>query len=144
MSVRLRPRNAWEALDLGLELVRSNARPIYAAWFAVYVPAALIVFASLWSTPVWAWLAMWWLKPAFDRVALAVVSRRLFGEPAPVRALLRSLPALLWRSGIAGALTWRRFDMARSFHIPVYQLEHLSGRQARQRVRVLDRDARGA
>ena len=143
MSVRLRPRNAWEALDLGLELVREHWRGIYAAWFATYVPVAAIVFACLWDKPFWAWLAMWWLKPLFDRIALAVMSRRLFGEATSTGEILRSTPALLWRSGIIGALLWRRFDFARSLHLPIYQLERLSGKAARVRVRVLDREARG-
>lgn len=143
MSVRLRPRNAWEALDLGLELVRSNARAIYKAWLAAYVPVAIVVFAALWDSPFWGLAILWWLKPAFDRVALAVVSQRLFGEAARTREILRSIPSVLWRSGIIGALTWRRLDFARSLHLPVYQLERLSGRAARARVRILDREARG-
>jgi hypothetical protein len=143
MSLRLRPRNAWEALDLGLELVRAHWRAIYAAWFISYLPVAAVVFAFFWDQPFWAWLAMWWLKPLFDRIALAVMSRRLFGESAATGEVLRSTPALLWRSGIIGALTWRRFDFARSLHLPVYQLERLSGAPARSRVRVLDREARG-
>jgi len=144
LSVRLRPRNAWEALDLGIELVRAHGRAIYATWFAAYLPVAIVVFILAWDTPLWAWEAMWWLKPLFDRIALAVVSSRLFGETTSARAILRGVPSLLWRSGIVGALTWRRFDLARSFHLPVYQLERLSGRGARQRIRVLDRDARPA
>src|SRR5258706_5602684 len=143
MELRLRPRNAWEALDLGLELVRAHWRGIYSAWLTSYVRVAAIVFACLWDQPFWAWLAMWWLKPLYDRIALAVMSRRLFGETATTREVLRSTPALLWRSGIIGALTWRRFDFARSLHLPVYQLERLSGSAARMRVRVLDREARG-
>jgi hypothetical protein len=143
MAVRLRPRNAWEAMDLGIELVRANGRALYGGWLLAYVPVAAAVFALLWETPFRAWLVMWWLKPLFDRVALAIAARRLFGDPAPVAPVVRSLPALAWRSGIIGALTWRRFDMARSLHLPVYQLERLSGKPARQRIRVLDREARG-
>ena len=143
MAVRLRPRNAWEALDLGLELVRANGRALYGAWLLAYVPVAAIVVAVLWETPFFAWLALWWLKPLFDRVALAMTARRLFGDSAPPIAVARSLPALAWRSGIIGALMWRRFDFARSLHLPVYQLERLSGKEARTRIRILDREARG-
>ena len=143
MAVRLRPRNAWEAMDLGLELVRANARSLYGAWLAAYVPVATVVFVLMWETPFRAWLVMWWLKPLFDRVALAMTARRLFGDAPGIVATVRSAPMLAWRSGIIGALTWRRFDMARSLHLPVYQLERLSGKAARQRIRVLDREARG-
>jgi hypothetical protein len=92
MDLRLRPRNPWEALDLGLELVRAHWRGIYSAWLTSYVPVAAIVFACLWDQPFWAWLAMWWLKPLYDRIALAVMSRRLFGETATTREVLRSTP----------------------------------------------------
>jgi hypothetical protein len=142
MAMRLRPRNAWEAADLGIQLVRANARAIYTAWFLAYVPVAAIVFALLWDAPFKAWLAMWWLKPLFDILVLAVLARRLFGEPAPAIATVGSLPALAWRSGILGNLTWRRLDFARSLHLPVRQLEHLKGKAARSRARELDREAR--
>ena len=143
MAVRLRPRNAWEALDLGVELVRANGRALYGAWLLAYAPVAGVVFALLWDTPFYAWLALWWLKPLFDRIALAVAARRLFGDAAPAGAMVRALPGLAWRTGIIGALTWRRFDFARSLHLPVYQLERLAGKAARLRIRVLDREARG-
>ena len=134
MAIRLRPRNAWEALDLGLALARRHWRPIYAAWFAVYLPAVAIAHAIFYETPLWAWVALWWLKPLFDRVVLAVLAATMFGEPVAIAKLIRSLPALAWHSGIVGALTWRRFDLARSLHLPVYQLEGLSGKSARASV----------
>lgn len=144
MALRLRPRDGWEALDLGIALVRSRWRPIYGAWLAVYVPAAIAAHALLWDGPFWAWTLLWWLKPLFDRVVLEVLSGTLFDEPLAMGRVLRSLPMLLWRSGIVGALTWRRLDFARSLHLPVYQLERLKGGAARARIRILDRDARGA
>jgi len=144
MSVRLRPRNAWEALDLGFALVREHARRVYATWAVVYVPVVALALAIFPERPFFAWLFVWWLKPLFDRVVLEVLSAEIFDVRVPVRTLLRRLPALAWRSGIVGALLWRRFDLARSLHLPVYQLERLSGRAARSRIRVLDRDGRGA
>jgi Domain of unknown function (DUF4129) len=144
MALRLRPRNVWESLDLGLALVRNHARVAYSAWFAVYLPAALLVVAIFHDSPFVAYLVLWWLKPLFDRVTLEVLAADLFGDDLRLRDVLRRLPGTLWRSGIVGALTWRRFDLARSLHLPVYQLERLSGKAARSRIRVLDREARGA
>jgi hypothetical protein len=144
MALRLRPRNAWESLDLGLALVRSHARVAYSAWFTVYLPAALLAVAIFHDSPFLAYLTLWWLKPLFDRVTLEVLAADLFGDALRLRDVVRRLPAMLWRSGIVGALTWRRFDLARSLHLPVYQLERLSGKAARSRIRVLDREARGA
>jgi uncharacterized protein DUF4129 len=144
MSVRLRPRNAWEALDLGFALVREHARRVYGTWVVVYAPVLALALAIFPDRPVFAWLMVWWLKPLFDRVVLEVLSAEIFEVRVPIRTLLRRLPALAWRSGVVGALLWRRFDLARSLHLPVYQLERLSGRAARSRIRVLDRDGRGA
>ena len=144
MSVRLRPRSAWEALDLGVLLVRDNWRALYGAWLAVYLPAALAALAWWHDNLFWAWLLLWWLKPAFDRLLLAVLAPRVVGETPALGAVLRAWPRTLWRSGILSALTWRRFDLARSFHLPVRQLERLSGRAARQRMAVLDREGRSA
>lgn len=144
MAVRLRPRSPFEALDLGLALARSQWRPVYGAWLAVYLPAVALAHALLFDTPLWAWLALWWLKPLFDRAVLSVLAPAMFGEPVRIGKVLRSLPAVAWRSGIIGALLWRRFDLARSLHLPVYQLERLRGAPARSRLAVLDREARGA
>src|SRR5271154_4352233 len=137
MTLRLRPRNSWEALDLGLALARSHGLRMYLAWFAVYAPVALLAFAAFWDSPFWAWFALWWLKPLFDRVVLEVLSAELFGGEPSIGSILARLPSVAWRSGIVGALTWRRFDFARSFHLPVYQLERLSGKPSRQRIRIL-------
>ncbi len=144
IAVRLRPRNAGEALDLGLALGRTCLKPVYAAWFAVYLPAAIVAGALFYDAPVWGWFALWWLKPFFDRVVLEALAGALFAEPVRVRTLLASLPRMAWRTGLIPALLWRRFDLARSLHLPVYQLERLSGKAARQRIRVLDREARPA
>ena len=74
MAVRLRPRNPWEALDLGVALVRSNLKAVYAVWFTVYLPAAALVHLLLVGHPFWAWFALWWLKPLFDRAVLSVLA----------------------------------------------------------------------
>ena len=145
MAVRLRPRNAWEALDLGVALVRSNFRAVYVAWLAVFIPAAVIAhLIFLDGNSLWAWVLLWWLKPAFDRAILAVLAPALFGEANPARAFLAAPMRAFRNTGLLPALTWRRFDLARSFHLPVLQLERLSGKPMAQRVRILDRDSRGA
>lgn len=144
IALRLRPRNAWEALDLGIALVRSNGARVYGAWLAAYLPAAFIVYALLWERPFLAWIVLWWLKPLFDRVILAMLSRALFDEAPSVREVLGSPRQWLLGTRVIAALTWGRFDLARSFHLPVHQLERSRGKPGRQRVRLLDRDARGA
>jgi len=144
MAVRLRPRNPTEALDLGFALVREHAGSVYGTWLAAYLPIAFLIYALLWEHPFIAWCVLWWLKPLFDRILLALLSRSLFGEPTGPRAILGSPRQWLLGTRLFSALTWGRFDFARSFHLPVHQLERTRGKAGRQRVRLLDRDARGS
>lgn len=142
LSVALRPRNHWEAIDLGVRLGIHHARPLYAAWFAVTLPvlAVLVLIFSLWKGEIsWVSPIMWWLKPAFDRVAVHVISHTVFGETPSVRATLRALPGLLWHTRLFAGLTWARFSLSRSLKLPVDVLEGLRGKPARQRKSLLSR-----
>ena len=141
LALRLRRRRPWEAVDLGCRMVQTWWRPLMAAWLTAYVPVAIAVYVVLREHPAWAIAIMWWLKPLFDRVALVVLSRAVFGEvPGPV-AVLR---ALRGTPGILASLTIYRLDPARSFNLPVPHLERLRGRAARARSRSLGRRGRGA
>lgn len=144
LAIALRPRSAWESVDLGVGMLREWWRPLYASFAAVYLPLAAACFWAGWSTGK-AWLALvllWWLKPLFDRVALHVVSRAVFGDVLGVRATLAQARAWL-ASGLFGALTLGRIDTARSFHLPVKQLEGQRWRAARARRALLGRRTHG-
>ena len=144
LAIALRPRSAWESVDLGVGMLREWWRPLYASFAAVYVPVAAACFWAGWSSGK-AWLALallWWLKPLFDRVALHVASRAVFGDVLGVRATLAQARAWLG-SGLAGALTLGRIDTARSFHLPVKQLEGQRWRAARARRALLGRRTHG-
>jgi hypothetical protein len=134
----LRPRDPWESADLGVVLLRAWWRPVYAAMIAVVVPIALVAHGLI-DNPFWALLAVWWLKPLYDRVVLHVMARALFGSIPPLRETLTAVPTLLRGTGLLRALTLRRLDPARSFNLPVYQLERQSGAPARERERLLGR-----
>lgn len=142
ITTALRPRNAWEASDLGLALTRRWLQPVYAAWFTVALPLFLLLHLACWGH--W-WLVpwlLWWLKPLLDRLPLYVLSRALFGAAPSRRQFWRDLPGLLRRHAFT-ALTLHRLDTARSFTLPVGQLEELSGKARRQRVRTLGQPGRG-
>ncbi len=142
LALHLRPRNAWEAMDLGAAMLRVWWRPVFGAWLAVYVPAAVLLHAVLYAHPTLTMLVLWWLKPAFDRIVLHVMGGAVFGAPPAVRETLRGYFGYA-RRGLLASLTVYRFDLARSFNLPVWQLEGLSGGAARQRARTLHRRARG-
>ncbi len=142
LSVALRPRGGWEALDLGFQMARGWWRPVWGTWLAVYLPAAAVLHVlfqeTLWIAP----LVLWWLKPVFDRFVLHVVSRAVFGAPPTVAEALRAWREIL-RPGVVAGLTLFRLDPARSFNLPVWQLEKQTGREASARRGALGRRLRG-
>src|SRR5688572_7145289 len=98
LTIALRPRPAWEAVDLGVALVRQQARPIFVSWLLatgvvfVLLNALLVPFGLAWL----AGLLLWWLKPAFDLLPLQLLSRAIMGEQPTVRETLRAWPRA-WR-----------------------------------------------
>jgi len=143
ISVALRTRDAWEAIDLGATMVRAWWRPVYAAWFSVLLPIAVIANVVFAGSPWLVLLAIWWLKPLYDRVVLSVLAPAVFGAAPRMRELAAELKRLTRSSGLLAALTWRRFDVLRSFNLPVRQLEGQQAQAARDRERVLGRRAAG-
>ena len=140
----IRPRSHYEAVDLGMAMVRDAGWGAWGPWFLVTLPVfALCNYAAWRLDTLWlATLLFWWLKPLLDRVPLYVLSRRLFGEtPGPV-ATLKALPGLFLRA-LPGALLWERLDLARSLDIPVATLEGLNWFKGAKRLRLLQRTARG-
>lgn len=143
VTIALRARTQWEAVDLGATMLRAWWRPVYGAWFAVVLPLAVVLHVVFAEHAWLALLLLWWLKPFYDRVVLHVLAQAVFGAPPRVGETLARLPAIVRSSGLAGGLTWRRLDPVRSFNLPVRQLELQSGKQARARERLLGRRAAG-
>ena len=142
LRVELRPRSAWEAIELGTALVRTHAAAIWKPWLLVTLPVFALLNAVAWAFDlVWvAGLAMWWLKPVFDRIPLYVVSRAVFGDAPTVRETVAAQRRWGWRA-MPGYLTWRRLGVARSLYLPVDLLE--GGADPAQRRRVIGGSARG-
>lgn len=142
LSITLRPRNPWEAMDLGVRFALRNALPLYAAWFSVTLPVTALVFGILslsGHAVAWAGCVMWWLKPLFDRVALHVLSQMMFGETPTLRQTLNKLPGVLRHSRLLAALSWERFSLTRGVRLPVDLLEGLKGKASRERKALLCR-----
>ena len=90
IAVELRQRTPWEAIDLGLSMLQRWWQNAYRAHATVLGVVALLSFALAWwrDQPWLALLLVWWLKPVYDRVALHVLSRAVFGELHGVRTAL--------------------------------------------------------
>lgn len=137
----VRPRNPWESIDLGFSMVRQWWKPLYQVWFTFVLPVFLIVYIisyDNWWLPA---LIIWWLKPWFDRILLHFLSHALFGEQPSIWQTLKALPRL-FKTRLILALTLGRFDFARSFNLPVWQLENSQGKVASQRIKALQRKTR--
>jgi len=144
ISVALRPRSTWEAMDLGVLLARRHAGLLLASWALVSLPLFALFSLLLWQSPSWALLLFWWLKPAYERLPLYILSHALFGDTPTLKQALKAWPRLL-KPQLLASLSWRRFSPTRSFDLPVLQLEGLSGQARSQRLVVLgQRDAAGA
>jgi hypothetical protein len=146
VAARLRARTPYEAMDLGIALARRFWKPLILGWLVCTLPlvvgaGVVMAMTDFFWLPL---LAIWWLKPLYDRVALFVLSRAFFGDvPELDRTVDYSLKS--WRSLSALAdLTWRRFSPQRAVSMPVRELERLGGSQLRERLKVLlRRDVRG-
>lgn len=144
IAVNLRVRNTYEAIDLGYAMTLAWRRDIFPVWGSVYLVFGLVINLLCFAKPIIALFVLWWLKPAFDRVILHVLSGAAFGAPPSLSATWRALPSLWWNNGLLFALTLGRFDLARSFSLPVTQLERQFGKAGRIRRTVLGREGRGA
>ena len=138
LSVELRARSPWEAVELGTALVRRHARAVWLPWLWLALPMFAVVNAAAWalSMPLLSCLVLWWIKPLFDRIPLFVISRGVFGAEPTVRQTLAAQLRWDWRPMLA-YLTWRRFSAARSLFLPIELLEGETGTRLRTRRRVL-------
>ncbi|MHC8318105.1 DUF4129 domain-containing protein [Pseudomonas sp. LB3P31] len=143
-TVVIRPRQTWEAMDLGVVLSQHHRRLLMTSWAIVTLPVFALLSLMLWDSPTLAVFIFWWLKPAFERLPLYILSKALFGETPTLKQALRQWPRLL-RPQLLASLTWRRLSLSRSFLMPVMQLEGLDGLAREQRLQVLmQRDANAA
>lgn len=138
LTVNLRARSPWEAVELGTALVRRHAAAIWKPWLLLSLPLFALCNIAAWALDaMWlAGLAMWWLKPAFDRIPLFVISRATFGSVPTRRETLAAQFRWSWKP-LLHYLTWRRFSFARALYLPIDLLEGVEGPRLRERRRVL-------
>ena len=132
-------------MDLGLAMLQRWWRPVYAPHMLVagLIFAFAFFVAYLVDRPWVAMAALWWLKPLNDRVVLHVLARAVFGEIPGTRATLAAAPTWLG-TGLGSYLVLRWWpDLARSFHLPVCQLEGQRGAAGRARRALLGRRMHG-
>lgn len=143
LTTAVRPRSGWEAMDLGLRLLQQHASAVYRPWFIVLLPLTILLLLVCWVHPMWAALALWWLKPLLGRLVLVVLGAAVFGSTPNTLTTLKQWWRLAWRDSWR-LLTIGRLHPNRSFRLPVRQLEQLSGSARNKRLITLsDESATG-
>ena len=143
LAVRLRPRTAMEAADLGVRVCQAAAGSVYPAYLAVALPVMVLSIASYELAPWLPTLAIWCAKPWLDRTILFALSRAVFNQPTRPADVWRARRQVWW-SQLLFTWTVQRLSLWRSLTQPVYQLEGGSIWSARRRVRQLRRGTAGS
>ena len=139
VTLEIRPRSAWEAVDLGLLMARRWWLPLMKAWLITSFPVlliALLIPAEKWWASA---LVIWWLKPLYERPLLHMLSRAVFNDLPSTRDTMKQFPSLALKQ-LFVSLTWRRLSPTRSMDLPVLQLEGLAGARRQERLGILHRE----
>lgn len=139
VTLEIRPRSAWEAVDLGLLMAKRWWLPMMKVWLLASAPffaLALCMPANyFWA----AFLVLWWFKPLYERPLLHILSRAVFNELPSTHSTLQQFPRLAMQQ-IFMSLTLRRFSPTRAMDLPVVQLEGLAGARRQARISLLHRE----
>lgn len=142
VTAEIRPRSDWEAVDLGMALVRRDFWRCLVVWWLAMSPCVL-AFWWLRDHPILWLLIFWWFRPAGSRMVLFELSRRLFGEVPSWRAVWREIPRAWVRR------FFYRFVVARlspwiAMTLPIEDLEGLRGKPYRIRCNQIVRRGESA
>jgi len=143
LAIALRPRSQAEACDLGLALVRGQARSIWRCYTPVFLAVAVL---ALCTVDTFGWLpilVVFWLKPWLDRSLLFVLSRAVFGQ-ATHWSDLWAARRQVFGGQLLRTLLWRRFSPWRAYTQAIEQLEGQRGGARRRRARLMLNDNHGA
>ena len=136
LQIALRPRNNWEAFDLGRTLIKGNLGDVYRPWLYLTLPYALIIFGVFHQSPFLGFFVFWFFLPVFERSVIYVLSRAVFGEKPSCKEVIKAFPTEMKKGFFSLHIGWR-LSLARSFMMPVWQLEGLKGKARAKRMKVL-------
>lgn len=142
MTVQIRPRTQWEAIDMGMIVARKWFFRLWMIWLATTLPfLVVILMASLLlpgSAPQWSLLLFWLFKPLYEPPLLHWTSRILFGERLTIGQTVRETRSTTSLKRLLSVL-FLRLSPVRSFTMPVLFLEGLTGKAKKQRTTILSR-----
>lgn len=143
VTAEIRPRSDWEAVDLGLAMVRRDFWRCLMVWWLAMAVLSLVGGVLLWSHPLVLLVLFWWCKPAGSRMVLFELSRRLFGEQPTWAAVGRELPRA-WTRRFGYRFLWTRFSPWLPVTLAVEDLEGLRGQAYKRRCAQLAGRGEGA
>ncbi|GAB4196936.1 MAG: DUF4129 domain-containing protein [Wenzhouxiangellaceae bacterium] len=135
-AVAIRPRSAWEGLDLGFAMGRRWFWRLWLLWALTALPLALFFFGWLGLDNWIAYVVLWWCKPLYEWMMLYWLSQRVFGAALPLTATGAILQPRRWLD-LLPYLLWRRLTLHRPFTMAIGMLEGLRGKPRAQRVSLL-------
>lgn len=138
VTIAIRPRRDWEAVDLGILMARHWWSQLFRVWLLVALPFFLPLLVLPLEYMGWYLFFIWLCKPLFERPLLHILSQGVFGQTPSIKDTLRATPKLLLPQLIQ-SLTWRRLSPSRSMNMPVSQLEGLRGSERSARINILHR-----
>ena len=143
LQLALRPRPAYEAVDLGVAMTQRSGRSLLRA----YLPfAVLLVVACGATVEIAHWLPsllLWWCLPWLDRTLLDIYARQAFGDSTTFADAWEARRRAPWIPMLEWLTIWR-LSWWRAYSMPVGQLEGQTGSARRQRVAAILRVHRGA
>ena len=142
VTAEIRPRSDWEAVDLGLAMIRRDFWRCWRVWWLSVLPLVALGGWWLWESPLLWLLLFWWWKPAGSRMVLFEISRRLFGEKPGLKESLREMPRA-WTRRFFHRFGMARFSPWMPVTLAVEDLEQLRGKPYRQRCAQFTRRGEG-
>jgi len=137
--ITLRQRTPWEAMDLGVMLMRKLWPIILLPWFIIMsLVLSFVIFTELQGLIYIGGFFMWLIKPLYDSMILYILSRGVFGEYLSASDVFSNYKDWIKTGLLTSVLFWR-LSPSRSFNMPVHMLEGLSGEKRKQRLNILHR-----
>lgn len=141
VTMEIRPRTDWEAIDSGLAMVRRDFWRCWLLWWLVLTPVWMLIYPMR-ESPWWWLTVMLWAKWIGCRMVLFQLSRRLFGENPTWRTLWREMPRA-WGRRFFYRMIAARISPWKPLSAAVEELEGLRGEKFRLRMRMITRKGEG-
>ena len=144
VTVHLRSRTPWEAIDIGFALARRWYFKLWRLWLLTALPALVLLcgcsFLLPGSAAKWTLFLFWFFKPVYEPALLSWTGQALFGTQKPLAGIIGEVRSALTLKSIRSLLL-SRFSLHRSFSLPVLQLEGLEGPDKKKRLALLRDDS---